>query len=449
MRLIKSIGIWFITNLTLVLGTFIAGINSYEELRVLIVGINFLILLVFFGIGLESLKSHKEIYYSKNRLLLILLYFSIFFLITYNLIYYYYTDSFFEIGAVDTMEYHGWAQWMIEMDFISSIREYFNRGYPIDDLGAALITSVSYRIYPSPLVVNIFNVIAGLISALSIYRISLNFMNRKYSYLAALSYGMSSFVLYAYSTGLKESIFIMFVILFFENIIVYFRKKRLERLIVSFAFLLAVYAFRPAVCAMIIVSVFTGFLLQRNLNRYAIALLCFIVVVLLYNVEEILKLVEYYKLVTDAKNIASEQELKLTTFNIIASYLSSAIGPLPSYQPLIGREQQAFYAVGLSFRVFLSIPFWIVLPKIIKERNGLLVTMSLFILMEMFILGLILESFELRFSLPHIPFIYVISFYGLYCLNQTKSIRINGFLKSASALIIIGMLLLWNARFYL
>ena len=449
MKLIKSISIWFITNLFLLLFTFAAGVEDYEQLRLLIVIVNLLSLFVFFALSLESLKPHKQAYYSSKRLLVKLTYVSMLFLIVYNSIYLYYTNAFFEIGAVDTMEYHRWATWMIELGLVESIQEFFNRGYPIDDLSAALITSISYRIYPSPLMVNILNLVAGLITVLSIYRLSLNFMDRKFSYLAALSYGMSSFVLYAYSTGLKESVFIMFVVLFFENIIVYFRNRAFNRLALSLFFLVMLYGFRPAVCAMIIVSVFIGFLFQKNRNRYAYALIFFIIILLIYNVEEIMKLVEYYKIVTDAKNITSEQELKLSTFNIVASYLSSAIGPLPSFQPLVGREQQAFYAVGLSFRVFLSIPFWVVLPKVLKDRNGLLVTMSLFVLMEMFILGLILESFELRFSLPHIPFIYILSFYGLYCLNRTKSISLNRFFKLSAVVIIVGMLVLWNARFYI
>jgi hypothetical protein len=58
--------------------------------------------------------------------------------------------------------------------------------------------------------------------------------------------------------------------------------------------------------------------------------------------------------IADIEAVTGKQNLAPTLYNYIAAYISSLIGPLPTYAAIIEREQQAFYGVGLGLRVLLS-----------------------------------------------------------------------------------------------
>ena len=72
---------------------------------------------------------------------------------------------------------------------------------------------------------------------------------------------------------------------------------------------------------------------------------------------------------------------------------------------------------------------------------------GIFTLLEMISLAIILESFELRYSMVHIPFVYLIAFYYLHnSMNTLSGIRQQILLRGT---MIIGSLLIlgWNIRF--
>lgn len=446
MHINRILNTWFFLSLVLVILTLVVAFANYESVRFSVFFINLLSLIGFYLIVQNSLINHNNTYYSSGRLLRTLFWYSLAFVLAYNFLYYYVNNNFFEFSARDSLSYDEWAKWMVKGgNIFTGISKYLKYGFPIDDLGAATITSLAYIFYPSTLMFNFFNVAAGIVTAASIYRISLNFTNKKYAYLTALTYGLSSFVIYLYSTGMKETFFAMIVVLTFERVLLYLKKKSLMQLIILFAFGFLIYFFRPAVLIMIVISVFSGVLLSKRKNIYTYLLLLIISIMFFSFYSNIL--VSIKSISVDSDIVAQRQNLDTSLFNYLAALASAIFGPLPTYLPVIDREQQAFYSIGLGFRVFLTIFFLWGLVKIRTEGNPFLIAIGIFTLLEILSLALILESFELRLNSPHLPFVYIIAFYFMFKYNNIiMKPRVKKIITSSifvSSIIII----IWNLRF--
>lgn len=91
--------------------------------------------------------------------------------------------------------------------------------------------------------VNLFYIIIGVFSANAIFRICLNFMSRKYSFICALSYSLSSFVVWFHSSGLKESFMCFIVLIFFDRFYLYMKTKFVAHLISSGLSLMVLFFF--------------------------------------------------------------------------------------------------------------------------------------------------------------------------------------------------------------
>lgn len=449
--IIKLVNRWFFMSLNLLVLTVILSLKIENQFIYLVFFMNIIILSISYFILVNEIGNDADKYSSsslKKKILIISTCISFLAVISYNLIYYYYTNSFFEFSAVDSLEYHQNAIWMKDHGIIQSIKIYINSGIFLDDLGANLLTSLAYRVYPSTFTFNLFNVIAGVITLLAMYSICISFMSKKLAYLATLFYGVSSFVLYLYSTGMKESFFSMFVVLFFGAVLKYWRNKSPFQLIYVIIFISIIYFFRPAVSLMLLISIVVGFLFSKGKNLYSIVVLILIIGFGALNYSEIIRYKELYEVLTSEDVVSTKQNLKPTPFNYSASFLSAAVGPLPTYYSLKDREQQAFYSIGLGMRVLLAVPFWMVLFTVFKKRNSIILAMSIFTILEMFILSMILESFELRLNSPHLPIVYILAFYFFHEF-QYFSYRKQLYLKRIFDFGIVLMFLIiiaWNLR---
>lgn len=449
MVLKKILNVWFSLSLILVFYTFLMALNGSQPIRFSIVFINLVFVFGFYFIIRQHNAHTGDLFFNLTRLMLVLGVFSFFLVIAFKLIYFSATDNFFEFSAKDSLQYDEWAKWMSDSNIIDSVKQYFNRGNTIDDLGAALVTTIAYYIYPSTFMFNIFNIVAGLITAASLYKISLNFTDKKYAYLMALSYGLSSFVIYLYSTGMKEVFFTMFVVLFYSHFIKFWKNRKISSLITAILFLSILILFRPVVMIMIIFSIAIGLFLQKGKVWYSYVLLILLVgLFIAYYSQIMLQKEVYYRGAEFMEAKAYNQNLSPNILTYSTAVISSIIGPLPTYHPLVSREQTAFYSIGLGFRVLLSGFFLFNILRILKNRNFILIAIVMFTLIEMLSLALVLESFELRLNSPHMPFVYLISFHYLYELN-TKQFTINKVtvkILKLSFIFLPILIFFWNLR---
>lgn len=450
MNITKYLNKWFLFTFVMLAITLVMSLNNIDRTSFASFFINVIYLVLFYITILRVIKYHQ---FSKGTLIIITTLFSILFLIIFKLLYFNHTDSFFEFSAVDTLQYHEFALRVNEneLGFFEGIYNYIERGEDIEDLGAVFFTSLAYWIYPSTLMFNIFNVIAGLISLLSLHRLSSYFMDKKHAFLTALVYGISSYVLYLYSTGMKETFFVMFIILFFEQFNKFFRERKIRNLLLGLFFLFTLYFFRPAIVYMIIVSIsFAIFLSYQKGILSLLILIPFLVFMIIFLFEDVETLKNRYYGSNEAiGERVSNAGIKTDTFTYVTAVLSGGIGPLPSYTPQIGRLQQSFYAVGLGFRVFLSLYFWLGLLYVFKKKDIVLTSISVFILLEIASLSLILQSFELRFNSSHLILIYIISFYWIYAQSKKKKNMAEKNKILPLYFIIVGFIIFyWNSRLF-
>ncbi len=378
---------------------------------------------------------------------------SLFWVILYNYISFYYTGNFFVFSYIDAQSYDITSQRMSNMPFKEGLN-YASNYLSIDDMGAPLFISTCYRIIPSNLFVNFIYILLGLISAYSLYRISKEFMSIKYAKLCSIAFALSSYVIYYHSSGLKESIMIMLIILFFDYYYQFLKTNKLKNLFLSIFIALLFILFRIPIIFFIIAAVFVNALVGiKNIKvRIPLVVLAIILFITLYSFFQYS--INRYLLGGDITRllIAREEESMIKggiRFTYLTNILSQFLGPLPTILPTQEKQILAFYAPGLFFRCFISIPFFLGIVYAIKNKDKLLYPMILFALFEMISLISIIEGLELRKSLPHLPFIYIIAFYymDMYDLNKLNTRKYLSPIKINFLLILIFVIILvWNLR---
>lgn len=432
----------FISLILIVLSLFIQlGIRDVRgELTI----INLAILFSVYGI-INLYLHYSFLDHRATSAIFVIIAYSILLTLILNVLYYHYTGTYLEFSTKDSTEYDLAARELIQYSIVDSIKIYFTNGRDSSDFGAVFTTSLAYRIHPSPFTYNIINVILGSFTVVMVYKLTSLLLDHSYALLCTMTYGLSSFIIYFYSTGMKEVWFLFGVVAFFLSTISFIERKKSIYILTALLTVGFIYFFRPAVLVMLILSTLAAIVVKKSKKTTAITLMVVITIGLAIAFPYVFV---YWQLISgrfDPSVIAVKQQLAPTTFNYLVSFLSAAIGPFPSFSPLLGREQQALYSVGLTFRVLLSVFFWCGTVKAFYERNIGLMILAFFSIFEMLSLALILESFELRLSLPHMPAVFALSFYGIYLFENGHFKRVGKYLKHCFVAIAL-ILIFWNLR---
>lgn len=364
-----------------------------------------------------------------------------------NVLYYENHNTFFQFNTLDEFSYHSAAIRANNLSFNDGIK-YLVKEYAYDDYGALFYIYLIYNIFSSTLIVNLINILFGVLSALYLFRLSKFYMSDQYAYLTSLSFFTSSYMLSYYSSGLKESFFIFLVISTFYFFYKYQFKKEFSAIVRSIIAGGLIVFFRPAVLGMIIISAVIGLVLNRFGGSIRNLLL---VGVLLFSFSYLFSSFERISNTFDSFETSIELQEDLidksgSGITLIAAILAAYIGPLPTLIAQVGKEGTALYGPGLVFRVILSIPFWLGVWYIIRKRIMVLFPFLIYSLMGMSALLYILESYELRYHLTHLPFVYMIAFYFLSKLElpfvrfKYKKLFNLGFL------IVFIVVIYWNLR---
>lgn len=371
----------------------------------------------------------------------------------FNLLSYIYNDNFFVFSEGDAMFYHLEASYMSNLSFIDSIN-YYLKVRSIDDLGTVIFISTLYRFIASNLLVNIAFIFLSIYTSVAIFKISKNFMDSRFAYLAAITYSLSSYALWFSSAGLKEPIMIALVVGFYQTYYSYMHSRKPWKIVLLITILLSLLLFRIPIALFCINSIVLSALLFKKM-KVSDGILIFVVVMLtialfptfetsynryLYggNFEQLAQSREGAGLVIGSYN-----------FSMGVNILAQLIGPLPSVSPSHVKHL-SFYAPGLILRVLLSVPFWFGVYYAYKTKNKTLFPIILFILFEMISLILLLEGLELRKSLLHFPFIIIVAFWFMWSYEKNDYLRFR-FLAKKTILIYLYMLFLiivyWNSRY--
>ncbi len=407
----------FINKLYLLMGIFIYfGLISKVESEYMLL-YSFAIFSFFSYFGVLYINSNMNARYYNTSFLTIetFVYISIF-VILQNYLSYVYSGNFFVFSVSDAYFYHTQASILVNMPLKDAIEHYLNI-MSFDDLGIILILYPLYKIAPSNLMLNFFYIFVGTITALGIFDIAKNFLSRKYAFVATIAYSLSSFVLFFHASGLKESFMIMLVVMAFVFYYRFSNEGKISYAIYTLLFLAALFLFRPAISAMIVGAIIFSSLFTKEGNK-VVKIVSFILLLVMIAMKNFLlaKMAEYTAGGVDSLISARESQgaiIGSLPVTYVANIISQAIGPLPTMIASETKILTTLYSSGLLYKTLISLPFWWGVYYAFVGKRNQIYPIILFTIFEMASLVFLLDGFELRKAMPHIPFVYIVAFWFL------------------------------------
>ena len=389
-----------------------------EILYVLAIFFSFVI--SFYSIFLNLIEK-KDNYFSKSNLIKINVIYSFGAVIFLNIVSFSIRGNYFIFSENDALFYHKEALKLLNNSFLDGFIT-FSKKWSIDDFGGVLYVYLCYFFIESNLFVNVVNILVGTITVINLYAISLIFMTKKYAFYAALSYGVSSFVLFFHASGLKESVMVMFVVVAFSNYLKFIKSKKIINVVYITIALVLLLLFRPALMFLLLGSIFFGVILKRKLNVTNTILVILGLLVLYFSYtyfEQTLSRFAHSDIITQQEN---QGMVKVNlTFTYIVNIIASVFGPLPTVFPAsLEKMILSIYSPGLLFRVFIAVLSFAGIYNAITKKSKNLYPIIIFLIIELVSLVSILDVLELRKSLPHISFIYLFAFYYLDLIRSER-----------------------------
>jgi hypothetical protein len=231
--------------------------------------------------------------------------------------------------------------------------------------------------------------------------------------------GINSYSIYIHASGLKENIFLFFIISSFY----FLRKINVEfsaiNVVIFSINVFIVSTFRWYVALFFLVILFYNFVKKFSLVNI---LLPFSLLILILAGAFISNVTEFFKIQEGQIYIAkSLQQYRIGTFfGLLSNFLASLIGPFASF---LDAKQLApiLYNSSNFFKSILSFFFWFGFFLSFKERYYKIYPYIIFCSLNIFLVNASATSFDMRFQYTMIPFFYLISIYGT--LNSIKKIK--------------------------
>ena len=422
------------------------------EKYILVTGVSILSVISYYTL-LQSNASMNKKFYSRKFLALEVFTYSLLFITLYNAISYYYTNNFLIFSASDALGYHEFTKIMVNMSSLDKALDYYLTDWAVTDLGMVMLMYPMYHVVESNLILNAFYLLSGVITSLSLFRLSRNFMSTQYAFMSALAYSTSSFILFFHTTGLKESFMVMMAIFSIDFYYQFNKTNKIKYLIYLLICFGILVFFRPAIPAMIIVSVVVGSVFSKKGSLVIKSISFLLLLSLVFLWEPLMTLMDSYtggdvEILIEGKQ-SQGMIIGSIPFTYAVNVLAQTLGPLPT---LVSEEKVklTFYAAGLMYRVLLAIPFWLGILYIFKTKIYNMYPLMVFVLMEMLALIGIMEGLELRKSLSHIPLVFIIAFWFLDQYDkkniQFKNKKLFKIFMQTATLFLFIIMLYWNTK---
>ena len=270
-----------------------------------------------------------------------------------------------------------------------------------------------------------------------------------YAYLAALAYSTSSYLILFHCTYLKESFFTFLVVCafyFFYEVIAHNKKKAL----IGVLFFLAIMVFfRPVVVAFLLMAFVAYYAVTMRGSAVSLFLYGALAVGIVVSLAFMQTQLDSYTSGGNTEEVLAESGSANYSggFNFFVGWFASLFGPFPTIFPAesVGPVPMNFYGAGLIYKLFIVIPLWAGVFWAIKRFDLLMIPVIIFVLAEIAGAAFVLASFELRKVMLHMPFIYVIAFYGFYQNEKNElSKTLTSFMEFSGYAFAIGVLMLWT-----
>lgn len=399
-------------------------------------------LLIWFSREESSHFSEEELFFT------VLIYTSILGGLLIVLSYFYYGGEQFLFEDPDAVLYYKEGLRTIDLGCLENANRIVTK-FTFDDWCALLFSNFLLSLIPSFFFMNVLYFFIGAFTSVLLFKIGKSIMPESYAFLAALAYGSSSYLVMFHCTYLKETYFVLFVvsaIYYFNEMI---KNERQGDIFGVFVFSFLIVFLRPPVVAFLIMSFTAYYAVTKRGRAVSVFLYGVIVIGLVVSMAFLQNQMDHYTEGGDTDELLAENGSKNYSggFNYFVAWFTTFAGPFPTLFPLasLGPRNMNFYGAGLLYKLFTIIPLWTGVFYAVKQFKVQMIPMVVFTLIEMAATGYIMASFELRKVLLHIPFTYIIAFYGLYQLEKNEvSERTKHLLEFAGYILAIGILVLWN-----
>ena len=362
--------------------------------------------------------------------------------------YFFYGGEDFLFEDPDAVFYYKEGMRTMDLGFVENSKRIITK-FGFDDWGALLFSNFMLSINPSFFFMNFFYMFIGAVNAVLLLRIGRSFMPDAYAFLASLAYSTASYIIMFHCTFLKETYFVFIVVCalyFFNNYIQNGSRGAMMGVILS---LVAVVFFRPPLVAFLLVGIVAYYAVKTRGSAVSIFLYGAIVIGLVGSMAFMQGQMDHYTEGGDSDALLAENGSQNYSggFNYFVAWFVSFFGPFPTLFPLVslGPKNMNLYGAGLVHKLFLVLPLWTGIYYAVKRFHVQMIPVVGFTLVEMAATGFIMASFELRKVLLHVPFTYIIAFYGIYQLEKSEmSAHNKRLLEFAGYALTIGILFLWN-----
>lgn len=361
------------------------------------------------------------------------------------LISYYYDGDTFMFCKFDAMFYYSYSMKFAELGLVQGLN-FVVHTFEYDDWGAIVFDGLMMSIVPDKLFLNAVHLILGATTSVYLYKIGRYYMPDIYAFLAALGFGTSSYIVFFHCSFLKESVFVFMVVATLYYLFLFITNQSRSAWLPILLLLIAQLFYRPAVTAMLLVSAMVYYAITQRKNAISIFLYAAAAVVFAASLGDLQQIMDSNTQGGNVEALVAETNNSSYSysFNYFVSLFGAIFGPFPSSFP---KNPEAptwvvFYGAGLSYRMFLVFAFWTGIYMIFKKKLIELYPIVMFVLFELVATGLVCASLELRKVILHIPFIYLIAFYGLWTQSEKdNSMSYTVWIKYG---FIIAVFYLWN-----
>jgi hypothetical protein len=211
--------------------------------------------------------------------------------------------------------------------------------------------------------------------------------------------------------------------------------------------------FRPVLSIFCLASVALGVVLKRKLNFPQRFFIFLFICMGIYFLEPIMSSTDKF-LLGDTASMLEIKEIEgmvkgSVSFTYLVNALSSIFGPFPTLSSQ--KVHLSFFTPGLIFKILISVPFCFGVIYIFKNNFYKIYPMIAFALLEMLSLTYILESLELRKSLPHFPLVYIVAFTFIYQYDGKIFISFKTYswykkMFNVVAFVLCVLIVYWNFR---
>ena len=381
--------------------------------------------------------------YSELTLFVTVLTYSIVLGIVFMSISKFFDGDTFMLTKNDAMLYFRGSMRAYQVGFLENVK-YITRTYDFDDWGAFTYDSLLMSIIPSKFFLNFSYMVLGAIASVLLFRIGCHYMPVSYAFVGAMAYGTSSFLVMLNCTFLKEPLFVFFIICMMYNLSRGMHQESNYAYPLALFFLCVIFFFRPAVAVFLIMSFGIYIAVKQHGSALSFFFYLAAVAMLVVSVKYMMDLTDRYSGSYDEKMAESGNDKAYSGgFNVFVNIFGGFFGPFPTlFTKHEAPSTVQFYGAGLTYRLFMIFPFLGGLFLIFKNKVLELLPITIFILVEMLVTGMVAASLELRKVMPHIPFTYIVSFYGLSQWQESKILQRIPYSLICS--VAIGIMFLWS-----